>query len=630
MIERLEAKVVFPIELEISEEAKPNKRPIKAVLFRAGVKSIAAPFGSDKPVVIDNGALRSLDLSVLVGLPLHATPNLDSHWVLVGDRKIYYPVGTITMATFKNGCVIGSGYLWDSDYPEIVDAIRQAAQLGELAVSWEISDVVMSDEGDYYRIHAFKPTGWALLKSEYAAYKSLMPAIAAIADKRTYDPTVQDTKVLLDDHRIMHAYYATLRRGGTINNWTLSEVVKFHAAIVDEMLRRHIQHKRGEGLSRKLNEESLQLQSIPIFTDEVSLSSVQEIVELDRETIKALLKAHERHEKFKASDLGVDIKAIPVGVPIAVSHDDKIHLVCVISKDSKFVVVCEKFNKPLPKSRIESEMNFIKSDLPIAVSVIESLPETIVIPGYIAVTGSSLLTQASNDLDLLVLDNGKFDKLASCFNTNKPVHVTLTTIPAGLAFPVYDLVLVKRVRSALHPIYEHPKLVEHKTVEVPNVRSFVAARMRSLGDLDIYPSSVFVSTTVPLKRGLLHVTESDAFIETDEDEVIDVGYLVQHRPESCLEATCEVWFVDGSEFPFAVADCLWWNATKVAELPFAWRLAFVDKFADRFVLPKINWSQIYDQDAIGAEKFVLQDPQAPYGVARLVVIKSQKPETEVQ
>jgi hypothetical protein len=101
-----------------------------------------------------------------------------------------------------------------------------------------------------------------------------MPALAAIADKRTYDPRKVELKVLLDDHRIMHAYYATLMRGGTISNWTVAEVVQMHAKIADEMLARHVQHRRGEGYAKALNEESLSKQAFKFFTDEVANSVV--------------------------------------------------------------------------------------------------------------------------------------------------------------------------------------------------------------------------------------------------------------------------------------------------------------------------------------------------------------------
>lgn len=615
MLERMFAKVVFPIELELNEKVQPNRRPIKAVLFRANVRSIAAPFGSDKPVVIDKQALKKMDLSSLIGLPLHATPNLDGHWIETEGGRMYFPVGTITFASFIDDCVIGFGYLWDLDYPEIVESIREAARSGELAVSWEISDVVLDDEGDYYRILAFKPTGWALLRAENAAYKSLMPAIAAIANKEIYDPTTQDLKVLLDDHRLMHAYYATIRRGGEIFNWTLGEVVKMHAAIADEMLRRHIQHKRGEGLSRKLNEESLSLQTIPVFTDEVR-RNVQQVLEVDKDIVAKLFESYEHHEKVTIDELDLDVSAIPLGVPIAVAIDKSVFAIVVFSKDRKFVAVIDVFKRPLPRKKFEGNAD-TKRKLQIASCVIDRLPELVVVPAYIAVTGSSLLTEAAKDLDLLILDNGKLMRLITAFQSDRPVHFTITDKPAGLSFPVYDLMLVKRVRPSIEPAWEEPQLVEHITISTRDIKSIVSARLRSLGDLEIYQPLAFVAA-MPEKRGILRITDETATVETDEGEIFDVSNMLRDKPESCLEAVCEVWF-DGNSFPFAVADCLWWNATKVSELPFLWRLAFVAKIADGFVLPKVDWVQISDPESITLNDFVLQDSNAPYGVPRLII-----------
>jgi hypothetical protein len=143
-----------------------------------------------------------------------------------------------------------------------------------------------------------------------------MPALAAIADKRTYDPRAVDLKILLDDHRIMHAYYATLMRGGTISNWTVSEVVKMHARIADEMLARHVQHRRGDGYAKALNEESLSKQVFRFFTDEVVNSFVDVWVHDDESEVKSWIRSAEKHQYIELSEF----PKVPEGLPVALNR----------------------------------------------------------------------------------------------------------------------------------------------------------------------------------------------------------------------------------------------------------------------------------------------------------------------
>jgi hypothetical protein len=84
---------------------------------------------------------------------------------------------------------------------------------------------------------------------------------------------------------------------------------------------------------------------------------------------------------------------------------------------------------------------------------------------------------------------------------------------------------------------------------------------------------------------LLKADGNSVEIITDEDEVITFASDISERHPSCLTLTAEVWWVDGT---WMVADCLWWNATKVAELPFPWRLSFAQKISDALVMPLVK------------------------------------------
>jgi hypothetical protein len=607
---------LFPIQFDLGEP-QPNRRPFVATLFRADVTSLAPPIGSDRPVRITHAALRALDLNKLIGLPIHATPNLDGHWLERAGNRIVLPVGAITAASLQGDVVIGAGVLWDRDHPELVNRIKVLSDQGKLAVSWEIEGVVLQDADDHYRILQFIPTGFALLSADVAAYRALMPALAALANKEHYDPTTLPTEVLLDDHRLLHAYYATIRRGREVTGWTLSQVVRFHAAVVDEMLLRHLRHHRGEGFSRQLNEESLRLQVLPIFTDEV-WSSLQGVFVVSEKVAKEWQRSAERHERIELTSPPQDQ---PIGMPLGLAVGDYIlAAIAFARKNGKtFLAFLDIPQRPIPVKAVAAKADSRREKIRRASAVLSELPDTIVLPGYVAVTGSSLLTDHAADLDLLILDDGQWTKLRNAFAVSKPIHVVLTKQPAGLSVPVYDLVLVKRVRAPIEPADEPLSLCPHRTVVLSEdqIASFLAARMRSLGDLPIYPLAGWFSDRVPTERALLILSREECRAELSEGAIVPMDELAAALPASCLSATCEVWWLDGE---WHLADCLWWNATRVAELPFSWRLSFVGKLSAALGLPVVPWQTISEtHKAPSAPIFVFTDGQNPYAAGRWVL-----------
>lgn len=619
-------RCAFPIQFQLGEP-QPNRRPFIATLFRADVTSLAPPVGSDRPVRITRAALQALDLNQLIGLPVHATPNLDGHWLERAGGKIVLPVGTITAASLQGDTIVGTGVLWDRDYPELISRIKALSDEGKLAVSWEIEGIVLQDADDHYRILQFIPTGFALLSADAAAYRALMPALAALANKEHYDPATLPTEGLLDDHRLLHAYYATLRRGKEVAGWTLSQVVRFHAAVADEMLLRHLQHHRGEGFSRQLNEESLRLQALPVFTDEV-WSSLQGIFVVSEKTAREWQRSAERHERIALTDPPQDQ---PIGVPLGLAVGDYIlAAVAIARKDGKtFLAFLDTPKRPIPVRAVVAKASRRREKLQRASAVLSQLPDTIILPGYIAVTGSSLLTDHAADLDLLVLDDGQWTKLRDAFAVSKPVHIVLTKQPAGLSVPVYDLVLVKRVRPPIEPAEEPPSLCPHRTIVLPEdqVASFLAARIRSLGDLSIYPPTGWFSDKVPTERALLILSREECRAELSEGAIVPMDELATALPASCLSATCEVWWLDGE---WHLADCLWWNATRVAELPFPWRLSFVGKLSAALGLPVVPWQTVSETSrAPSAPIFVFTDGQSPYAAGRWV-LQRQRSHSDAQ
>jgi hypothetical protein len=149
--------------------------------------------------------------------------------------------------------------------------------------------------------------------------------------------------------------------------------------------------------------------------------------------------------------------------------------------------------------------------------------------------------------------------------------------------------------------------------------------MRSLGDLDVYPACVYCTDMIPQRRGLLKADGNSVEIITDEDEVITFASDITARHPSCLTLTAEVWWVDGI---WMVADCLWWNATKVAELPFPWRLSFAQKISDALVMPLVKWCIIWSPKEAPKPPFILQDSQAVYDAGRIVMLSNKASEAK--
>jgi hypothetical protein len=130
---------------------------------------------------------------------------------------------------------------------------------------------------------------------------------------------------------------------------------------------------------------------------------------------------------------------------------------------------------------------------------------------------------------------------------------------------------------------------------------------------------------IPQRRGLLKADGNSVEIITDEDEVITFASDISERHPSCLTLTAEVWWVDGT---WMVADCLWWNATKVAELPFPWRLSFAQKISDALVMPLVKWRVIWSPKEAPKPPFILQDSQAVYDAGRIVMLSNKASEAK--
>ena len=69
-----------------------------------------------------------------------------------------------------------------------------------------------------------------------------METIELLKDKETYDTSKLGTKVLLDDHRISHAWWSAILKGKKIKGWSKEDVYNTHKLIAKEIVKRGFEH----------------------------------------------------------------------------------------------------------------------------------------------------------------------------------------------------------------------------------------------------------------------------------------------------------------------------------------------------------------------------------------------------
>ena len=109
-------------------------------------------------------------LPSLLGMALDFTPTFDRH---DARRK----VGVITRAEIIGQGLQLGGYLFAKDFPEIVREIENAsaegAGTGSLGMSYEVTDVQVSDlRAEVWTLSRVTFTGAAILRRDKAAYRS--------------------------------------------------------------------------------------------------------------------------------------------------------------------------------------------------------------------------------------------------------------------------------------------------------------------------------------------------------------------------------------------------------------------------------------------------------------------------
>jgi len=148
-------------------DGHPNRRGFRGVLTVANAPSDRAPSGAKGHKVMLTAQATERALPSLLGMAVDYAPELDRH---DAQRK----VGIITSADLRPAgqahCLDVSGYLFERDFPEVVD--EMAKRRGELGMSYEIADVrVVDTEAPVWVATDFKFTGAAVLLRDKAAYQ---------------------------------------------------------------------------------------------------------------------------------------------------------------------------------------------------------------------------------------------------------------------------------------------------------------------------------------------------------------------------------------------------------------------------------------------------------------------------
>jgi hypothetical protein len=141
-----------------------NRLKFKGVLAHLGEVSDKAPSGSRGHRVFLSPEKTRQIISSLKGQGINAQEDLAGH-------NYQNKIGVITSARLLGKAIHVSGFLWDRDFPLIVDKI-EAAEEG-LGMSYEIADAFVPDmHADVWEICPKFFTGASVLLREKAANKN--------------------------------------------------------------------------------------------------------------------------------------------------------------------------------------------------------------------------------------------------------------------------------------------------------------------------------------------------------------------------------------------------------------------------------------------------------------------------
>jgi hypothetical protein len=164
---RLQLEAMALAMPEVAEH--PNRLRFRGVLTLVGVPSQHAPSGARGHRVTLSYKATESALPSLLGMALDYSPEMDGHDV---RRKI----GIVTEAEIeplaagsRTGKLVIGGFLYEQDFPEVMDEIR--AGDGVMGMSYEITNAWVPEvAAAVWTVTKFTFTGAAVLKRDKAAY----------------------------------------------------------------------------------------------------------------------------------------------------------------------------------------------------------------------------------------------------------------------------------------------------------------------------------------------------------------------------------------------------------------------------------------------------------------------------
>ena len=160
------------LQMPVLSEGDVNRAPFTGILTRINEPSTRPPNGSDGHCVLMPQAAAEKALPSLLGMGVNSAANLREH-----AKRL--KIGIITNASIDGNDLIISGLLYDKDFPDEIQAIRD--EKDHLGMSYELSNVDVEDpEADIWTLRSFVFTGAAILYKDAAAYQHT--AIAAQAE----------------------------------------------------------------------------------------------------------------------------------------------------------------------------------------------------------------------------------------------------------------------------------------------------------------------------------------------------------------------------------------------------------------------------------------------------------------
>lgn len=299
------------LEMPALNEAHINRTPFRGILTQVDEPSTRPPNGSNGHRVMIPHAVAEEALPTLLGMAVDLSPDLREH-----DHQT--KIGIVTSAEIAGKDFYVAGHLYEKDFPKEVARIK--ANLGQLGMSYEISDVDVDDpEADIWVLNHFVFTGAAILRRDAAAYANT--AIAARAEEEAVMP--DERSKILDELAKLSQQMMELKASGASEEDA--------AKMKDEADAAALAAKKAEedAAAKKAEDDAAAAKA---QADADAAAEEEANAELFAAMLRAMGKTDPAQDAAKTNDgnmmhkmLGMLMRAMvyPGGAPLDGKHDDE-------------------------------------------------------------------------------------------------------------------------------------------------------------------------------------------------------------------------------------------------------------------------------------------------------------------